>query len=202
MSDGFGLCLLASILAVSLDSPPADRPRPSERYSFSTYRERAGALTALVDGYPASLRAGDPYIPLPVAVGWSGPERLELTPESFRLVDGEGRAYPAASYREVLERYAKLTFDRSILRGRPMVIGQQFANYSPVPARFFPPVDFPTRTARVELARFTWFQDVLYFPNPGAGLDGVLSLLVSPRGAAEPVEVKFRVQGVRTARHR
>lgn len=202
MNSGAGLFLPLSILALALDSLPADRPSPSERFSFSTYRERAGALTVLVDGFPASLRADDPYIPLPVAVGWAGPGKLEITPEAFLLVDGEGRAYPAASYRDVLEGYAKLTFDRSILRSRPLVTGQQFVNYVPVAARFFPPVDLPTRTARVELARFTWFRDVLYFPNPGPGLDGVLSLKVSPRGASEPVEVSFRVQGLATARRR
>lgn len=97
MGGALGLPVMLSIGVFSLDSPVAGRPGESERFSFSTYRERGSALTVLVDGHRASLRTDDPYIPLPVAIGWRGSGRLELTPEAFLLVDGQGSADPAAS---------------------------------------------------------------------------------------------------------
>ncbi len=202
MSRTRGLWTSALCLCVAAGAAWAATVRTSERFSFSTYRERVGPLTVLVDGYVASLHEEDPYVPVPVAIGWSGKGALHFTPESFALVDGSGRAYPAASYQEILRRYAKLTFDRSLVRQRPIVVGQQFTNYTFVPARFYPGVDRGTRISRVELGRFAWFYDVLYFPTPEAGLEGVLTLRVSPAGIGEPAEVRFTVPGLQTARRR
>jgi hypothetical protein len=200
MKRGFPILLL---LVLAAKTGWAGGERTSERFSFSTYRERAGGLTVLVDGYPASFHEQDAYIAVPIAIGWTGTRPIQFTPESFLLVDASGRAYPTASYREVLDGHAKLTFDRTILGSRPLVTGHQFVHSTPVASRFFPAPTNSTRTERVELARFTWFRDVLYFPNPGpAALRGVLALRVSPGGPAEPIEVRFRVPGLRASKER
>jgi hypothetical protein len=56
-----------------------------------------------------------------------------------------------------------------------------------------------TRIARVELGPYSWFQDVVYFPRPPAGLGGVLTLAVAVEGG-DPIEVRFVVDPGELAR--
>src|SRR5262249_59399178 len=66
-----------------------------------------------------------------------------------------------------------------------------------VESHFFPAPGRDTRTSFVELTPFTWFADVLYFPVPAAGLDGVMTLRLFGKGMPEPIEVRFRAWGQR-----
>jgi hypothetical protein len=148
----------------------------------------------LVDAFHAAQHAGYSYIPVSLAVGLMGKGApVTFTPGSFTLIDQEGTGHAAAGYTELLQAYAKLSFDTELLRVRPLQVGQQFDHSQRVRASFYPPVDNGLRTPMVQLARRTWFTDVIYFPLPRHGLDGVLTLRVQGEGTEEPVEVRFRV---------
>jgi len=179
-----------AVAATLLATAAATRPT-SDRYGFSTYREESGRLVVFVDGYPASVAPQSPYIPIPVVVAMTkkGPS-LTFSPESFTLIDGEGNSVPAAGYDELMKRYDRLNFDRSLVRERPIAVGSYVTDLNQVAARFYPPVNGGTRIARVELAPSTWFTDVLYFPRPPAGVGGVLTLRVEVPEEA-PVAVRF-----------
>ena len=182
--------LLSTVLTV-VAAEAATQPKTSERYAFSTFREQAGRVSVFVDGYPASQRTTDAYVPIPIAIAvMKNGKAIEFVPESFTLVDARGNAVPAAGYQELMHGYEKIGFDRSLTRMRPIVVGSYVADLRPIAASFYPPADSGTRTARVELASFTWFADTFYFPRPPAGLDGVLTLKVAIPGA-DPVEVRF-----------
>ncbi len=173
----------------------ADKPATSEDFAYSTYREQAGSITVLVDSYPAALHAGDRYFPLMVAVGLqSKGKSISVTPESFTLVDREGKAYPAVPFEQFAANYPKREFDATLIRKHPLVIGEQFATSLQVPGRFYPSLSSAaTRIERVELAPFTWFHSLVYFPRPASGLGGVLTLRLSGGGVEPPVEVRFEV---------
>jgi len=71
-------------------------PTTSDRYAYSTYRERADRITILVDSYPAALHGEDRYIPLVVAIGLNDRrEPVTVTPESFTLLDSRGSPSPS-----------------------------------------------------------------------------------------------------------
>lgn len=167
----------------------------SERYAFETYRERVGPVTVLVDSYTASLRAEAGYIPLHVAVGLkSGAPDITISRETFTLEDSKGNRVPAAGALEVRENYGMVTFDASLMRVRPLVVGQQFTGSLLLRSNFYPDAKgIGVVQDRVYLGPYTWFHDVLYFPRPAAGLDGVMTLRLEGGGFEEPIEVKFRV---------
>jgi len=166
-------------------------PRTSERYAFSTFREQAGRVNVFVDGYPASQRSADAYVPIPIAIAlMKNGKAIAFQPESFTLVDAGGNPVPAAGYQELTRGYDKIGFDRSLIRMRPIVVGSYVSELRPIAASFYPPAESGARIPRVELASFTWFTDTLYFPQPPAGLRGVLTLKVAVP-EADPLEVRF-----------
>lgn len=176
-----------------LSTAATDPEETSELYADNTYREARSRLTVLVDSFHVAQHADYPYIPVAVALGLMGKgSPVTFTPGSFTLVDREGTGHAAADYTELLHAYAKLPFDSELLRVRPLQVGQQFDHSQRVRANFYPPVDNGLRTPMVQLARRTWFTDVIYFPLPRHGLDGVLTLRVQGEAMEEPVEVRFR----------
>ncbi len=48
---------------------------------------------------------------------------------------------------------------------------------------------------RVNPSPSTWFRNVVYFPRPPAGLEGVLALRLEGGGLEAPIEVRCRVIG-------
>ena len=184
---------LALLPAIVLAASAALGTATSERYAFSTYREQAGRLTVYADGYPASLSGDAPYVPISVAIAMTANGKaVAFTPESFMLIDAKGQAVPAAGFEEIARRYDKVTFDRSLVRMRPIQVGSYVSDLARIDASFYPPVGGGTRIPRVELGPFSWFRDVVYFPRPQAGLHGVLTLRVD-RPGSDPIDVRFEI---------
>jgi len=178
-------------LALAVPATATARDATSTRYAYSTFREDAGRVSVFVDGYPASQRAKDGYVPVPIVVASvSGGKAIPLSPESFTLVDARGNAVPAAGYGELLDRYGKLTFDRSLIRERPLVLGSYYGALYRIQGSFYPAPGTRTRIERIEVPAYGYYEDLLYFPMPPAGLDGVLTLRVAIPGS-DAVEVRF-----------
>jgi hypothetical protein len=180
-----------SLLSVPVLAALLAAPSTSFRTGASTFREETKGLSVFADGYPASLGSHESYVPVPVAIALmrNGPS-IEFTPESFTLTDAEGNRVPAAGFAEVKDGYPKLAFDRSLMRTRPIEIGMTITDRPRIASNFYPPTGARTRIPRVELAPFSWFTDVIYFPRPRAGLGGVMTLSVAVTGG-EPIELKF-----------
>ena len=185
-----------TVAALALAAPLllAASPPTSESYAFSTYRERSGPVSLLVDTRGASLHDSDRFIPLRVAVGLVGKaEPVRVTPESFTLIDPSGSAASPVSYQELSQTYTRRSFDESLFHDWPMTVDSLFSRDRRLPSHFFPAPGRATRTSAVEVAPFTWFEDVIYFPRPSAGLVGVMTLRLSGGGLVRPVEVRFRI---------
>lgn len=189
--------LAVSTLVVGLTVAPllAVETGVSEKLGLSTYADREGPVTVVVDSYAASLRESDPFIPIRIALGIVAKSKtVRFGLESFTLMDRKGNEVPLASYLDVQNGYDKRLADDAVLAQRPMMLDSRFDALDRVDSHFFPsPAGRGTRATRVELAPGTWLQDVLYFPRPPAGTRGVLTLKIRGKGLDHTIAVRFRV---------
>ena len=182
---------LAPFFAVAVFAVAFAAPATSYRIDYSTFREQTGGLSVFAGGYPASVGGDSAFVPVPVAIAlMRNGKSVAFTPESFTLADAEGNRVPAAGYVELKNGYPRLAFERSLMWTWPINVGMTIAERPRIPSNFYPPTGGGTRIPRVELAPFSWFQDVVYFPRPPAGLGGVMTLTVAV-GDGDPVEVSF-----------
>jgi hypothetical protein len=182
----FALALSIPVFAVALAMPST-----SYRSSYSTFSQEDRSLSVFVDGYPASVGGNDAYVPVPVAIAlMRNGASIAFTLESFTLFDAKGNGVPAAGFEELKSGYPRLDFDRALVRNRPIDVGMTIAHRPRIAANFYPSTDDGMRIARVELASYSWFRDVVYFPRPPAGLGGVMTLSVAV-DAGDPIEVRF-----------
>ena len=186
---------VALLLPAAGTALAAEPPATSSSYAFATYSAWGDDVKLLVSTQLASLRRGDAFIPVPVAVGLFGTGKsITITAESFVLVDSAGHRYVPPAYTDLVQRYDKLRFDQEVLRARPLSVGLEFESLHRMRSNFFP-APGTLRYDRVSLAPFGWFSDVIYFPRP-ATLEGVLTLELHAEGLATPVTARVVVPGV------
>lgn len=196
-----GLLLLAFVLALPVGSGVSaakkedkEKPETSKSFSFATYKERDDRTIVLVSTLTAAIFEREAFVPLQIAVGVRGRgPKLVVRAESFELVDRDGNRYPMPSYEELLAAGNLLERVEIARAQNPIVIGQQFANSLPIEASFFPAPGTNIVLPRVELPRETYFQTLIYFPQPAGGLEGVLTLRFQAEGLPEPIDVRVMV---------
>lgn len=176
-------------------APRAVASTTSPRLGPTTYAVRKGGVSLVIDGYVASLRDEEAYVPIQIALGQAGAGRaIHLGVESFTLTDHNGNPVPLAGFRAVQHDYDKRIADDTVLRTHPMMLDSRFDALDRIDSRFFPaPGGRGTRVTRVELVPGTWMQDVLYFPRPPSGTHGIMTLTIQAKGLEVPIAVKFRV---------
>jgi hypothetical protein len=125
-----------------------------------------------------------------VGIRGKGPG-MTINSESFNLIDSSGRAYPVASYEEILAQTELHSRNATVLASQPLVTGQQFANSRRISSNFFPLVGL--KYDHVNLERECHFIDTLYFPRPSTGLGGVLVLRFQDPSLKDPIDVRFEV---------
>lgn len=165
------------------------------KLSTFTYIEQGELVTFIVSTKATRYRDDSPYVPIEIAVANNGLKRLQLTRESFTLVDEQGNRYPAATPRELIEEYRFLDFDRR-LQEIYSVTFNKFAALTRYPSNFSPErAGGALVRDLVSLPRFGYFIDFLYFPRPEAGvLDQRFELFMDSPDLPDPVFVKFMVQ--------
>lgn len=164
------------------------------KWSAFSYIESGDLVDLIVDIQAARDRADAPYIPLQIAVANRGLRMLTLTRESFILLDSEGNRYPCASPEELLQNYEFLDWDRQLGELRN-VVHTRFAAFVEYDSDFSP-TRMDTRVVRdfVELPKFGYMIDFIYFPTPSTGAKGQrLELFVDAPELDDPVFVKFEI---------
>ena len=167
----------------------------SDKLSPYNYRED-GALVRMVVGVDAAryIRS-EPYFPLFVQVVNKSKAAFIVSRESFLLEDPLGRQYGVAPASEVASRYPRLDVDRRLFRENRAITSNGVSIYTPIGSDFFPS---SSRRAlivdQIQLPPKSLMEDVLYFPIPESGLNGVpLRLLFRTQGLSEPIMVVFEV---------
>ena len=191
----------AALLAVlpggcaSVDRNPNVVSPYSDKLSPYNYKEE-GTLARIVAGVEAArFIRNERYFPLFVQVANRSKMTFEITRESFTLEDPLGNQYSIVPPRELAENYARLDLDRRLfLQNRQFTSnGLELATY--VRSGFYPsPSSRSLLVDTVSLPPRTYMEDVIYFPIPQSGLNGVpLRLLFKVKGLEEPLEVVFEV---------
>lgn len=167
----------------------------SDKLSPYNYREE-GSLVSMVVGVDAAryIRS-EPYVPLFVQVANKSKATFTITPESFMLEDPLGRQYGVAPAPDVASRYGRLDVDRRLFQQNRSITTTYTSLFTPVGSDFFPS---SARRAllvdQVSLPPRSFMEDVLYFPIPETGLNGVtLRLVFRDRTLSDPVMVVFEV---------
>ncbi len=195
MRSTVGVLSIALILATTIGpAAAADKPETSKSFAFATYKERDDRTTVLVSTLLAAVFEREPFVPIQIAVGVRGRgPTLEISAESFELIDRDGNHYPMPSYDEVLAAGNLLERVELARNQDPIVVGNQFAISTPVRANFFPAPGTSIQIPRVFMPRETYFASLIYFPFPDGGLEGVLTVRFQAKGLPEPIDVRVVV---------
>ena len=167
----------------------------SDKLSPYNYKEE-GALVRMVVGVEAArFIRKEPYVPLFVQVTNKSKTTLEITREAFTLEDSLGRQYAMVPARDLAENYHRADLDRRLFRQNRSITMPGINMYPYIPSDFY-----PSNTRRsllndnISLPPLTFMEDVLYFPIPETGLNGVpLRLLFKVKPLEEPIEIVFEV---------
>jgi len=170
------------------------------KLSTFAYIEEGKIATFIVDTRPTRYREKERYVPVEVAIANRGVKTMSLTRESFTLADENGNRYPCASPKELLANYDFLDLDRNLAELNEIVFNR-FGAMTEYPSKFSP-TRRPTRTGEstvitdsVQLPRYGYLLDMLYFPMPTTGLKGhKFELAMTAPELTDPIFVKFEVK--------
>ena len=189
------LVLLAAAGCAGLQRNPNVVGNYSDKLSPYNYREE-GKLVMMVVGVDAGrFIRHESYVPLFVQVANKSKETLQLGRESFILEDSIGRRYAVAPAGDVAAHYSRLDIDRRIFQENRSITATYVNLYTYISSEFFPSTSRLTLLIdHVTLPPHAYMEDVLYFPVPDSGLNGVpLRLSLKVPQFADPIEVVFQV---------
>ena len=196
------LSIGVAALACSGKTPVSGQPTTAvdRKLGYFTYMEEGDLVSLIVNTRATQYRDKEAYIPLEVAIANRGLKELELTRESFTLVDAEGNRYPCAAPGELLSGYDPLDLDRR-LQELSEIVFNRFATFTFYPSKFSPTRAVFARTAgdavvhdNVSLPKFGYTIDMIYFPQPKTGIHKKrFELHMNSKTLPEPVFVKFMV---------
>jgi len=162
--------------------------------AYATYMEKVGRIEVVVSSYGASFEEANDHFMLQVAVGVIGKfgKELDFTDESFTLLDPAGNLYSMAPPSALVNEIDLLNFADEIQKSEPLQLGKDFANLEQVNSDFYATQE-EVAWADVHLNYDNYFSDVVFFPKPKSGFNGVFTLNVLTAGMEEPVMVRFKV---------
>lgn len=164
------------------------------KLSQFTYIEEGDLVAFAVSTRPTRYRLDRKFIPLEIAVANKGLPQLSLTPESFTLVDAQGKQYPAVGRDELSRGYGSTGVDRR-LGEIAAVFNSKFSSYTRVNSNLSPSFDRPV-PRDVFLPRFGYIVDFVYFPRPeGEIVNKPLELVMRAPELPDPVFVRFEIKG-------
>ncbi len=163
-----------------------------------SYIEEGKLISLGVDTAAARRRGDDEFIPFAIGIANIGQGRITLTRESFTLVDDQGRHYPLAGFREVRDAHAQPAMDFRLTEHFAGAFAGRFDAWPLVKMVFFPSVSIPSQgilTEDLQVPRYHWVYDMLYFPHPEGPLLGrKYEILFKTKELKHPIVIKFRIR--------
>lgn len=213
---GLTIAVLAPVLLLASCAGRGQSPGTPEltgldpKLSTFAYMEEGSLVSFIVDTKATRYHRNDAYIPLEIALANRDLDLLTLSRESFTLVDAQGTRHAVASPRELIENYQFLDNDQRTLAELPGIVFNKFSTFTRYQSRFSPlrsgpvvPGESTLVQDRVNVPKFGYIIDFLYFPRPpDAVLDDRFELFLDTPQLDEPVFVKFQVRWVGRARTR
>jgi len=164
------------------------------KISQSSYIEEGNLLALIVGTRVARYREDRNYIPFEVGVVNKGLASLSFSAESFTLIDEEGNRYSPVGFDELKSGYGNIDLDRRLAEIAPVVRGSYQA-YQERPATLTASFDRPI-VQRVQLPKYTFAVDIVYFPKPATGVKGKrFEIFLNAPELQDPAFVRFEVAG-------
>jgi hypothetical protein len=165
------------------------------RLSRFAYIEEGKLVGLAVDVQAARYREDTPFFPLEIAVANRTLHRLTVKRESFSLIDEEGNRYSLAGVREMAEGYHLVDLDKRFTDFRSVLLSR-WPNFTKLPSHFYRGEGPGAGVVydQVELPKFSYFTDWIYFPHPKTGVKGHrFELFLDTEELEDPIFVKFKV---------
>jgi len=191
------------LLAISMAAPGCaftvrDQLRPgtlSPTLAPFVYKEEGDLVLMTVGVGAARFRDDQPFIPLEVWVANKGvTPYISINRESFYLVDTFGHRYAMAGVEEVRRLQGGLSIDRRMSSAEFNAF--KFDAYHLVTSSFFPNIASAAEVLhdRVEIPRYGYVREMLYFPRPeGDLLGGIFELHLVGKELPQEIFVVFEV---------
>lgn len=178
----------------------ASTPNPNVVSPYSTklstfnYKDE-GALVMLIVGVEAAqYNVKEKYFPLFVSLANKGAPTLHVTPESFAFEDSLGRKYSPVPLTVIQAEYHRGEFDRKLFRQNYSFTGTSVDRYTPIASNFYPSITRGVVNDNLQLPRFAYMNDLLYFPVPEQGVvGGPFRLYFKTPELEEAVVVTFEI---------
>jgi hypothetical protein len=167
----------------------------SDKLSPYNYKEDGSLVLMVVGVDGARFIRKEPYFPLFVEVANKSKETFDISRESFTLEDSLGRRYAVAPSVEVSEKYRRVDLDRRLFQQNRSITSTYVGLFTYITSDFYPSsARRDIRVDQVGLPPRAYMEDVLYFPIPESGLNGVpLRLMFKVKSLEEPIQVVFEV---------
>ncbi len=192
-----GAALLGFLLAgcASVERNPNVVSPYSDKLSPYNYKEEGTVALMVVGVEAARFIRNEHYFPLFVQVGNRSKMTFNITRESFTLEDSLGNQYSIVPTRELTDNYPRIDLDRRLFRQNRQFTASGVGLLTYVQSVFYP--SSASRSLLIEqvtLPPQSFMEDVLYFPIPQSGLNGVpLRLLFKVKDLVDPIQVVFEV---------
>ena len=169
---------------------PYDPAATSEKLAAFIYKEEGRLYLLTVGVNAARFHDKDFFVPLTVLVGNKTKTALNLSRESFTLVDpANGARYHLADLAEV-RRQGRQAHDRRLMDEDQLY--SKVDGYQRTGSNFFPNEEL--LNDQVELHQFQYILENLYFPRPDGDLLGKpFELHVNGKGLAQPLFIVFEI---------
>lgn len=190
-----GLALvLCGGCARRLQAPPVGAETVDPTFSLTSHIED-GLLLSLIVGTRPALRSKGNYVPFEFALVNKALGKLDLTLESFYLVDDQGQRYGAVGQKELSRNYdGNQDHDRRLTE-LPPVMRLRYRNYNETVSALTPKFG-QAPNPELSLRRQSWTSDLLYFPRPEGGVRGrTFELFVKSPDLEQEAFVRFTVKG-------
>jgi hypothetical protein len=192
-----GAALVGFLLAgcASVERNPDVVSPYSDKLSPYNYKEEGTVALMVVGVEAARFIRKEHYFPLFVQVANRSKMTFNITRESFTLEDSLGNQYSIVPARELTENYPRIDLDRRLFRQNRQFTASGVGLFTYIQSVFYP--SSASRSLLIEqvtLPPQSFMEDVLYFPVPQSGLNGVpLRLLFKVKDLEDPIQVVFEV---------
>ncbi|MCI0407100.1 MAG: hypothetical protein L0191_00835 [Acidobacteria bacterium] len=178
----------------------ASTPNPNVVSPYSTklstfnYKDEGTLVLIIVGVEAAQYNVKEKYFPLFVTLANKGAPTLHVTPESFTFEDSLGRKFSPVPLTVIQAEYHRGEFDRKLFRQNYSFTGTSVDRYTPIASNFYPSITRGVVNDNLQLPRFAYMNDLLYFPVPEQGVvGGPFRLYFKTPELEEAVVVSFEI---------
>ena len=144
----------------------------SDKLSTFNYKDEGKLILLAVGVEAARYSLNEKYFPVFITLANKGADTLHITRESFTFEDSQNRRYSPLPVTVIQAEYHRGEFDRKLFRQNFSFTATTVERFTPIASNFYPSVTHGIVNDNIQLPRFGYLNDILYFPVPEEGVHG------------------------------